>query len=368
MINNGKGGFSESRDGSLPFTANNGSCVAPCDFDNDGDIDLFVGSRSVPGLYGLSPNQLLLENDGQGNFRDVTDQRMKRLKKIGMVTDACWVDFDRDGDNDLILVGEWMKVSVLSNNKGIFSDGTRRAGLDETSGWWNCIYPADIDLDGDIDLIAGNLGLNSILKASPEEPVEMYLNDFDDNGSLDHVICSYQDGISYPVAALDELSGQMTGLKKKYASYSDFGGKTARDIFGSKALKRSILKKAVLFESCVFINNNDGTFETSRLPVEAQFSPVRGILADDIDRNGKTDLLLVGNDYTAKPSMGRYDASYGWCLLGGPASGLTALMPDASGFKVPGDARRILSLEINGKKHVVAAVNNGELQILEYLK
>ena len=368
LINDGKGGFSESRDGSLPFTANNGSCVAPCDFDNDGDMDLFVGSRSVPGLYGLSPNQLLLENDGHGNFRDVTDQRMKRFKKIGMVTDACWLDFDMDGDNDLILVGEWMKVSVLMNNKGMFSDMTRRTGLDETSGWWNCIYPADIDLDGDIDLIAGNLGLNSILKASPGEPVEMYLNDFDDNGSLDHVICSYQDGISYPVASLDELSGQMAGLKKKYASYSDFGGKTARDIFGSKALKRSILKRAVLFESCIFVNRGDGTFEIKKLPVEAQFSPVRGILADDIDKDGNMDLLLVGNDYTAKPSMGRYDASYGWCLLGGPASGLTALMPDASGFKVPGDSRRILSLEINGKKHVVAAVNNEELQILEFLK
>ena len=156
--------FRESEKGALPFTANNGSCVRPCDFDNDGDIDLFVGSRSVPGAYGLSPDQLLLENDGHGNFKDVTDSRMKRLKKIGMVTDACWVDYDGDGDKDLILVGEWMKVCVLKNDKGQFSDVTRSAGLDETSGWWSCIRAADIDGDGDPDLIGGNLGRIRCLK------------------------------------------------------------------------------------------------------------------------------------------------------------------------------------------------------------
>jgi hypothetical protein len=223
-------------------------------------------------------------------------------------------------------------------------------------------------MDGDMDLIAGNLGLNSILKASTEEPVEMYLNDFDDNGTLDHVICSYQDGTSYPMASLDELSSQISDLKQKYPGYSDFGGKTARDIFGSKALKRSILKSAVLFESCIFLNGGDGTFEIKKLPVMAQFSPVRSILADDINRDGNIDIILIGNDYTAKPSMGRYDASYGWCLMGDPATGFSALMPDESGFKVSGDARRILSLEVNGKKYLAAVVNDGELQTLELLK
>ena len=234
LINDGKGEFIECEKGSLPFTANNGSCVRPCDFDGDGDMDLFVGSRSVPGIYGLSPNQLLLENDGQGHFKDVTDYRMKRLKKIGMVTDACWMDFDQDGDKDLIVTGEWMKVCILMNNKGFFTDVTRKSGLEETSGWWNCIRAADVDGDGDMDLIGGNLGLNSILKASVKEPVEMYLNDFDNNGSLDQVICSYQDGISYPVASLDELKSQMPFLGKKYTKYSDFGGKTVKDIFGKR--------------------------------------------------------------------------------------------------------------------------------------
>jgi hypothetical protein len=368
LINDGKGGFNESEKGSLPFTANNGSCVRPCDFDNDGDMDLFVGSRSIPGIYGLSPNQLLLENDGHGHFKDVTDKRMKRLKKIGMVTDACWMDYDQDGDKDLILVGEWMKVCILRNDKGFFTDVTRRAGMEETSGWWNCIRAADVDGDGDLDLIGGNLGLNSILKASVKEPVEMYLNDFDNNGSLDQVICSYQDGISYPVASLDEMVSQMPFLGKKFTNYSDFGGKTVKDIFDKKTLNHSILKSAVLFESCLFLNNGDGTFKINKLPMMAQFSPVRDILVRDIDMDGKMDLVLAGNDYTVRPSMGRYDASYGWCLLGDTDYRFNALMPTKSGLKITGDARRILPIIVSGKKYLVAAVNDGDLQIFKLLK
>ncbi len=368
LINRGNGEFIESEKGSLPFTANNGSCVRPCDFDGDGDIDLFVGSRSIPGIYGLSPNQLLLENDGTGHFRDVTESSMKRLKKIGMVTDACWMDFDQDADNDLIIVGEWMKVSVLMNNKGSFTDVTRKAGMDETAGWWNSIRAADIDGDGDMDLIGGNLGLNSILKASVKEPVEMYMNDFDDNGSLDQVICSYQDGISYPVAFLDELISQIPFLEKKFTSYSDFGGKTAEDIFGRKKLNKSILKNAVLFESCLFINGGNGTFKTLKLPMMAQFSPVRDILIHDLNNDGNMDLILAGNDYTIRPSMGRYDASYGWCLLGDTEYRYNVLMPSMSGLKITGDARRILIIKVLGKQYLVAAVNEGDIQIFQFIK
>jgi len=365
LINNGKGEFTESEKGSLPFTANNGSCVRACDFDGDGDMDLFVGSRSIPGIYGLSPNQLLLENDGKGHFKDVTDYRMKGLKKIGMVTDACWMDYDNDGDQDLVVTGEWMKVCIFRNDKGFFTDVTDKAGLGETSGWWNCLEVADVDGDGDLDLIGGNLGLNSILKASVKEPVEMYLNDFDNNGSLDQVICSYQDGISYPVASLDEMISQMPFLGKKFKSYSDFGGKTAKDIFGKIAIDQSTLKRAVLFESCLFLNNGDGTFEIKKLPNLAQVSPVRDILIRDFNLDGKMDLVLVGNDYSVRPSMGRYDASYGWCLLGDTGNHYNTLMPIKSGLKIEGDARKIVSIDIAGKHYIVAAVNNGDLQIFK---
>jgi hypothetical protein len=365
LINDGKGRFTK---GELPFMSHNGSCVRPCDFDNDGDIDLFVGSRSVPGAYGLSPDQFLLENDGRGHFKIVTDDIMKSLKNIGMVTDATWMDYDNDGDRDLVITGEWMKVCVFRNDNGHFTDVTKAAGLDETSGWWNCIKIADIDGDGDLDIICGNLGLNSSLKASSKEPVEMYLNDFDNNGTLDQVICSYQNSISYPVASLDELSGQISGLEKKFPNYSDFGGKTAKDIFGKTAIDHSIVKKAEMFESCLFVNNGDGTFKINKLPEEAQFSPVRDIMVRDFDLDGKPDLLLAGNNYAVRPSYGRYDASYGWCLLGNTGQKFNVLMPVESGLKITGDARKILHIEVFGKHYVVAAVNDGDLQIFKLLK
>jgi hypothetical protein len=368
LINNGKGEFSECAKGALPFTANNGSCVRPCDFDGDGDLDLFVGSRSIPGIYGLEPNQLFLENDGHGNFKDVTETRMKHVKKIGMVTDALWMDYDGDGDKDLIVTGEWMKVHIFRNDKGYFTEVTDKAGLGETSGWWNCIRAADVDGDGDLDLIGGNLGLNSMLKASVKEPVEMYLKDFDNNGSLDQVICSYQGGISYPVASLDEIISQMPFLAKKFPNYSDFGGKTVKDIFGEAAILQSTIKRAELFESCLFLNNGDGTFETKKLPNLAQVSPVRDILVRDFNLDGKTDLVLVGNYYSERPSLGRYDASYGWCLLGDTSGGYKPLMPAISGLKIKGDARRILPIEVLGKHYLVTAVNDDNLQIFLLLK
>lgn len=365
LINNGKGVFIK---GELPLMSHNGSCVRPCDFDDDGDVDLFVGSRSVPGAYGLSPDQYLLENDGHGHFRNVTGTRSSGLKNIGMVTDASWIDYDHDGDPDLVVAGEWMKVTLFRNDKGHFIDVTRAAGFDETSGWWNCLAVADVNGDGNPDLIAGNLGLNSLLKASVGEPVEMYLNDFDNNGSLDQVICSWQRGKSYPVASLDDLAGQIPGLKKKFPHYSDFAGKSAKDIFGKKALSQSIVKKVVLFETCLFLNNGDGTFRREKLPMEAQFSPIRDILVRDVNRDGIMDLVMVGNNYAVRPAYGRYDASYGWCILGNKNGLYKTLMPVESGFRVSGDARRIVPVDISGKHYVVAAVNDGKMQIFRLIK
>jgi hypothetical protein len=365
LINDGKGGFTGA---GLPLMSHNGSCVRPGDFDGDGDNDLFIGSRSVPGGYGFSPIQYLLENDGLGHFKDVTVEKTSGLKNAGMVTDAIWMDYDLDGDQDLIVTGEWMKVCIFRNDNGHFSDVTASAGLDNTSGWWNCLAVADINSDGAPDLIAGNLGLNSMLKASVKEPVEMYINDFDNNGSIDQIICSYQNGISYPFASLDELSTQIAGLEKKYPKYSDFGGKTVRDIFGKEAIDQSTVKSAVLFESCLFLNNGNGKFNISKLPVEAQFFPVHGIIIRDLDNDGKQDLMLTGNDYLTNPSYGRYDASYGWCLHGDGTGYYKALMPGESGLMISGDGRKILPIDINGKHYLVSAVNNGDLQIFQLLK
>jgi hypothetical protein len=360
LINDGKGNFSR---GAFFYVSHNGSCVVPCDFDNDGDIDLFTGSRSVPGAYGLSPEQFLLENDGLGNFANATILRAEGLKNIGMVTDAVWIDYDKDGDQDLAVTGEWMKITLFNNDKGYFKEITGTAGLDETSGWWNTLHVADLDEDGYQDLIAGNLGLNSMLKASAREPVEMYLNDYDNNGSPDQVICSYEKGISYPYTSLDELLSQISGLDKKYPAYSDFGGKTLNEIFEKSTIDNSIVKKAVMFESSVFMNSGDGTFIKASLPAMAQFSPVRGIVAGDFDKDGKQDLVVAGNNYAVRPSYGRYDASYGWCLLADSSQIFKTLLPANSGLVIKGDARRLVEIDIAGKRHIVAGVNNGELQV-----
>lgn len=361
-INDGKGIFKEAKPGALPFAANNGSCVRPGDFDGDGDIDLFVGSRSVPGAYGWSPNQVLLENDGTGHFKDITDLSAGGLKNIGMVTDAKWMDYDKDDDSDLVLAGEWMNVSIFQNDQGKFTDVTRTAGLSETSGWWNCLEVVDIDGDGDLDMVAGNLGLNSILKASQKEPIEMYLNDFDNNGSPDQVISSYQNGISYPVASFDELVSQLPDLKRKYPNYSDFAGKTIVDLFGKEKMGKSIVKKAVLFESCLFENNGNGTFSTKKLPVTAQFSPINDILAGDFNSDGNCDLFLAGNNYQVRPSLGRQDASFGWFLAGNKSHEFKTLTPVQSGFKIKGESRKIVGIKIAGKQHVIVGVNGCELQ------
>lgn len=363
LINDGTGAFHQPEKGAMPYIAQNGSCVRPGDFDGDGDMDLLVCSRSVPGAYGLSPEQYLLENDGRGYFRDVTDIRMKGFKKAGMVTDACWTDVDGDGDLDLAVVGEWMRLCLWRNDRGEFTEVTEAAGLGETSGWWFGITAADVDNDGDVDLIGGNLGLNTMLKASIKEPVEMYLNDFDNNGMLDQIICSYQQGVSYPVASLDELAGQIKGFANRFPRYEDFAGKTLLELVGRNTLEQSVVKRAELFESCLFLNSGTGAFTPQKLPVVAQFSPVRDIIARDVDQDGLTDLILAGNFYAIRPSLGRYDASYGWCLLGTRDGGFRALMPLESGLAIRGDVRRTETIAISGRQYLVAAVNGGELQV-----
>jgi hypothetical protein len=363
LINNGSGSFQKSPKGALPFLAHNGSCVRPADYDGDGDMDLFVGSRSVPWAYGLSPQQVLLENDGKGNFREVAGSQINGLKDAGMVSDAEWADIDQDGSPDLVIVGEWMNVMIFQNNKGSFKDITEVAGLGKTSGWWNCIKVEDMDQDGDLDLLAGNYGLNSMLKASQEELVEMYVNDFDNNGLPEQVICSYHNGISYPIASLDELASQINGIGKRYPNYAAFAGEHAQDIFGSEKLGQSYKREAVLFESTLFVNNGDLTFLAISLPVEAQFSSVRDMEAGDFNLDGLTDLILCGNNYQGRPSLGRQDASYGLYLQGAGGNIFLAQPIAGSGLKIHGDSRNIALLESGEKQYFAVGINDDELQL-----
>ncbi|HEX2975402.1 MAG TPA: FG-GAP-like repeat-containing protein [Bacteroidales bacterium] len=355
LINDGHGNFARGVTGLFPH---NGSCVCTGDMDNDGDIDVFSGSRSVPGAYGLSPFSYFLENNGAGRF-SISD----KLKVSGMVTDAVWTDYDNDGDNDLAVVGEWMKVSLFRNEKGNFEDITDSSGLGKTEGWWNCIYSFDYDHDGDLDLFCGNSGINSILKASEKEPAELYVNDFDNNGIPDPVICSYVEGISYPFASFDELKVQLPFLSQKFRSYADFADKTASEIFGSGFWDKSMHKKVQLAESSLFINNK-GAFKTQKMPVEAQFSPVRSMVPDDFNGDGFTDLILAGNNYNIRQSYGRFDAGYGW-FMQGDGKGFKSVMPWRSGLRIIGDSRKVVSINIHGEKYLIAGINNGRLQVIK---
>jgi len=363
LINDGQGRFEHSPPGSVPLLMQNGSCVRPADYDGDGDMDLFLGIRSIPGAYGLTPGQYILENDGSGRFIPVPQEKLGKLNKAGMVTDACWFDQDQDGDPDLVVVGEWMNISLYINNHGTFVDKTEEAGLGETSGWWNCIEVADLDMDGDMDLVAGNHGLNSMLKASVQEPLELWLNDFDNNGIPDPILCAYQNGSSYPIATLDELKRQIIGIENKYPAYADYGGQTVRDIFGDEIISKSLLKRAVKLESAVFMNKGDGTYQSLPLPVEAQFSPIRDLQTGDFNKDGIPDLLVAGNNYSTRPSLGRQDASYGWLMLGKGALEYETIWPAKSGFFLDGDARKMHLIEIQDQVILVTLPNDGNLQL-----
>ena len=364
LINDGRGQFEHAAPGSIPLLMQNSSCVRPADFDGDGDLDLFLGTRSIPGAYGISPEQFILENDGAGRFSLLPPERMGSLNKVGMVTDACWFDHDLDGDPDLVVVGEWMNVSLFNNHRGSFTEITLEAGLGQTSGWWNCVRAADLNMDGYMDLVVGNLGLNSMLKASQKEPVELYLNDFDNNGIPDPIICTYQNGISYPIATLDELKRQIIGIDRMYPSYADFANQSVTDIFGAENLSKSLHKQAVHFESSLFINDGTGSFEIKTLPMEAQFSPVRDVEVDDFNGDGIPDLLLAGNNYGSRPSLGRQDASHGWLMLGKEDLSYDVLKPVDSGFSINGDFRKIRYLSIAGMESLVAVCNDGDTQVL----
>lgn len=365
-INDGKGNFRKS-DQILPAGRfESTSCVKPCDFDKDGDIDLFVGTRLLPFAYGLPVNGYLLENDGHGNFRDVTDKRAPGLKGIGMITDMVWADVDNDGDQDMVIVGDWMPIKIFINNNGIFSDESQRYGLSGTEGWWHRIIAKDLNGDGKVDFVLGNHGLNSFFKASPSRPVTMYVNDFDLNGNIEQIICTWNGDKSYPVAMKDDLVNQIPSLSAKYKKFADYSEQTINDLFPQDVLKRSVILKANYLENCVLINTGKGSFNIIALPAEAQFSPVYAIIAEDFDSDGICDIIIGGNQYRAKPQTGIYDASYGLFLKGTPNGNWQPVQAVNSGISVKGEVRDLKILKINGESILTFARNNDNLQFYKY--
>ncbi len=361
-INDGRGGFLRAEH-ALPDLFHNGSCVVPGDFNGDGHIDLFVGSRVVSRQYGRTPRSYLLQNDGAGRFTDVTLEQAPALAEAGMVSAAAWLD------DALVVVGEWMPVRVFRQENGRFVDRTAEAGLGGTNGWWNSIAAADLNGDGRKDLVLGNLGLNSYIRGSPAEPARLYVNDFFGNGTLEQILTFYKHGVSYPVAGRDELVRVMPQLRDKYPSYASFGDSRIEDIFPASELRRAAVLEARDFATSVALNKGDGTFDLRALPAEAQFAPVYAALADDFDRDGHADLLLAGNFYGVTPVEGRYDASYGLLLSGDGRGGFVPVDLEQSGLVIEGQVRHMAQLTgASGERLIVVARSGDRLQVLRPLR
>ncbi len=367
-FNDGKGRFTKSKQ-ALP-TANfeSTSTVQAADYDGDGDQDLFVGVRQIPFLYGIPVNGYILNNDGTGNLTDVSAQIAPALKKIGMITDAAWSDIDGDKDMDLIIIGEYMPVRIFINNNGKFTDHTFEAGLAKTNGWWNRIKAADLDKDGDVDFVIGNHGLNSRFRASFDKPVCMYVNDFDQNGTVEQIVCTYFGTKSYPMALRHDLIGKIPSLKKKYLKYESYRDQTITDIFTPEQMKNAAKLDVYDLATSILINEGGGKFTLKPLPTAAQVSPVYGIHVTDFDGDSNPDILLAGNLYRVKPEVGRYDASYGTLLKGDGHGNFEAMAAKDSGFRVDGEIRDIISVQTRKAEVILVGRNSDSIVAFKKLK
>ncbi len=369
-LNNGKGKF-EQNSAALPQEFSNGSCVRAADFDQDGDLDLFVGGRVVSGSYPVAPESYLLENQG-GQFVDVTRQYCPTLQHLGMISDALWSDFDQDGKVDLILTGEWMPVTFLKNAGSTFV--AVNTGISEHTGWWNSLASGDFDNDGDTDYVAGNLGLNANFKASIQEPMTLYAKDLDENGKIDPMIFCYlkaEDGTRkpFPMHTRDDLIGQLTAIRRRYPTYQSFGGATMDALWSAQDRENALMLQATDLATSYIENKGKGQFSIRPLPVEAQLAPVYGMVSDDVDGDGNLDLLLVGNDYGMEPFSGRHDAFMGLCLKGDGAGNFQSMSIAESGFFVPGDGKALATVHTaQGEDLWLATQNQDSLKVFRRIQ
>jgi enediyne biosynthesis protein E4 len=362
-LNNGAGVFGAA-EGVLPLTVAAGACVAAADYDGDGDTDLFVGGRVVPGEYPRPARSYVLRNETRSGAFRFSDATPDVLENPGMVSSAVWADFDGDRRPDLALAGEFMAVQVYSNKNGAFQRAVCPE-LDAKTGWWNSMIAADFDGDGDLDLAAGNLGLNTRYQASAKEPVTLYAHDFDQNGTIDPFLCRYIGGKEYLTHPRDAVTAQVPGLKRRFLKYADYGQKTVHDVFRKQELQDATVLKAVEMRSCYFENTGNNHFRIKALQNIAQIAPVNALLAEDFDGDGHLDLALVGNNYAAEVQTGRYDAFKGLILTGDGKGQFQPLSLEKSGFRTDLDARSLV--KVRGKKRDVFVVgnNNGGVQGFE---
>lgn len=359
-INNGLGEFIEKVN-ALPKIYESSQSVKASDIDKDGDLDLFVGTRLIPGKYGFPATSYLLINEN-GNFKKASNSIAPSLQNVGMVSDAVFTDIDQDNDEDLILVGEWMTITVLTNNNGIFENTTEKYGLDSTRGLWWSITASDLDNDGDDDYIIGNLGNNNKFKASKEHPFKIYANDFDNNGTNDIVLAKFYKDDYVPVRGRECTSQQMPFVSKKFEDYKSFASSKLLDILPEDKIKDAVVYEISSFESIVLIND-DGILKKQSLPIYAQISPLKSSLVIDVNGDGHKDIITTGNHFGVEVETTRYDAGYGTVLLGDGNNNFQFISPLESGFYTPYDSRDLNMIKSNSGQLVVVTNNNESLTL-----
>lgn len=351
-LNDGKGNFLKTKN--LPTEFSNGTCVKGEDFDNDGDIDIFIGGGAKPNSYPLFCKSYLLQNNN-GIFKDISNQ-LPNQGLLGIVNDALWHDFDNDRKKDLIVVGEWMPIMILKNLGNKFENKT---GIENSNGWWNTISAADFDKDGDIDFVLGNRGNNSFFKTSSEKPMQIFAKDFDNNGTMDAIPCYYfNDGKLHPKHSLDELANQIPVIRKKMDTYEKFSGATIEDIFSASELADANKFQTHTFSSIYLENKGNWSFKMKDLPIEAQISTIKSILIDDFDNDKNLDLMICGNDYGTDIDSGRQDASFGQIFKGNGRGDFEPMPYKKTGFFVKGDARQAISIKQTTNKVQYHIFNN----------
>ncbi|AIZ40596.1 VCBS repeat-containing protein [Cellulophaga baltica] len=360
-LNNGKGEFTKSIE-NIPSSFKNISVIAPYDFDNDGDVDVFVGSRSVVGVYGVSPNHLFLENTGKGKFVNSTEKLAYDLKNSGMITDAIWVDIDGDLKKDLVTVSEWGTPNIYKNSGRRLSK--LASNLDNLKGWWGTVASADLDNDGDLDLILGNQGSNVPYKASGLAPMKLWINDFDNNGSIEQIMSQSFNGKDYPLHQKRELTAQIVSLKKQNLKASDYAKRTIEEIFPKDVFDNTIVKTANTMESLIAVNEGGGEFTIKVLPSRVQLSCICGISCIDVNNDGNLDLVMGGNNFEFKPQYSRLDASYGNVLLGDGKLNFSWQDYETSGFFIKDEIKHLQKFKSSaGKYYLIAAINNNKPKI-----
>lgn len=360
FLNDGKGNFtkfSEAFDKNIQLTA---SCVVPYDFTGDGFVDLFIGGRAVPWEYGTLPTSYLLKNDGNGKFTDVTQTYCKELTNIGFVKQAVWCDLDKNGNQDLVLSLEWDGLVAFMNYKDFFE----KKYITNKKGWWNFILPVDVDGDGDLDLLAGNLGQNNRLQASEKYPVHLYYSDFDGNGKKEQILTYYLQGREIPFATKDELVKQIPELKKKYLYAGDFAKASLTEIFSKEKLKKATVFTANYFSNCLFLNEGNGNFALKELPWQAQLTPYRDAAVADVNNDRLPDILLAGNFYPNNIQMGEYDADYGTVLINEGNGHFRSTL--FNGVVIKGEVRHIRKLHLGKKPVYILARNNDSLSVIGF--